>query len=320
MQKAGHPIDVRSMKICDTDRVPSREGYREVLFQPVIDLEARRPVAVAALTAPGVPIGTHALRAACVAAARMAFADGALELRVGIAADQLCDRETLVAVVAALRVSGLPAARLVLEVSAETALPTANDASGVLRELGDVGVRFGVDHFGVGSSSLSHLRRLQPAHVQIDASLVCQIASGSDPRAGLLVHGLVALGTIAGADVTAGGVETWNQVERLREMGCRFGQGPLWSRAVAEEELPGIIREASADVDWTTKRRRPSRRNHAVVEDAGAVAVISGLQRAGASSSSIAAALNGQGFTRSAGKHWHRATVERVMHSAASGF
>ena len=151
-------------------------------------------------------------------------------LSVNVSARQLAQGDLVASVRRALGLAGAEPSRLSLEIT-ETALMQDVDAAGeVLRRLRALGVRLWVDDFGTGYSSLSHLRRLPLDGLKIDRSFVSGIVDEEEDRA--LVAGIINLAHSLGLVALAEGVETEQQAELLRDLGCDLAQGHLWSAAL----------------------------------------------------------------------------------------
>jgi EAL domain-containing protein (putative c-di-GMP-specific phosphodiesterase class I) len=109
----------------------------------------------------------------------------------------------------------------------------------VLGELQRLGVALAIDDFGTGYSSLSHLSTLPIDCLKIDRSFVNRLEAGTKEAA--VVRSIVLLGSSLGKAVVAEGIETAAQLEQLREMGCRYGQGFLLAKpmpaGLAEQQL-----------------------------------------------------------------------------------
>jgi diguanylate cyclase (GGDEF)-like protein/PAS domain S-box-containing protein len=133
-----------------------------------------------------------------------------------------------------LRRTGLPADRLELEVT-ETLLTNAKQALAILQRLRAQGIHITLDDFGTGYASLNHLRSFPFEKLKIDQSFVQHL--GSDRKALSLVKTIVALAQNLDLTVVAEGVETDQQFEILRGLGCGEVQGFLFGRAMPPEDI-----------------------------------------------------------------------------------
>ena len=187
-----------------------------------------------------VPIGAWVLREACAAVMSWPVerhVDRPLRVGVNVSGVQIAHPDLADHVARALASSGMPAELLVLEIT-ETALigdPEAGAAH--LAELRRMGIRFAIDDFGTGYSSLSYLRQFPVDILKIDRSFVAGISEQDGLPA--ILRGVLDLGRTLGLDIVAEGIEQADQLARLQEGRCRFGQGylfarPLPSPAVAE--------------------------------------------------------------------------------------
>ena len=109
-----------------------------------------------------------------------------------------------------------------------------------LAALRDLGVRIAVDDFGTGYSSLGYLRRFQVDILKIAREFIAPAATGPDGWA--FANAIVALGRSLGLRIIAEGIEEPEQLEQLREMGCEFGQGYLFAKAMPGEEMAERLR------------------------------------------------------------------------------
>lgn len=139
---------------------------------------------------------------------------------------------------------GLPAERLIVEVTETALLTDPPRAAVVLGELARAGVRVSLDDFGVGQTSLGYLSSLPVHELKIDRSFVHDMLSNPSHRA--IVRSVVDLGHNLALRVVGEGVETEDVLEALRESGCDVAQGYLISRPMGTEALRS----------WLARRQR----------------------------------------------------------------
>jgi predicted signal transduction protein with EAL and GGDEF domain len=211
-------------------------------------------------------------------------------------------------VAAVLRDSGLAPEQLTLEVTETAVLSDMAVVVDALTQLRDMGICIALDDFGTGYSSLTYLRQFPVNAIKIDRSFVSGLGVNADDAA--IVASLVSLGAAVGVQVVAEGVETNEQKERLRRLGCQLGQGFLWSPAVPADllaqTLDGIEAGRAPTVPTGARRARPR-------PDPAIVARIQALHRSGASLSTIAAVLNADGMKTTTGTRWQRQSIARVI-------
>lgn len=181
-------------------------------------------------------IGAWVLREACRVAAGW---PGHLGIAVNVSPAQF-ERGQLPGMVrAALAESGLAPARLEVEVTETVLLESGDGALAQLVALRDLGVRIAMDDFGTGHSSLTQLRVFPFDRLKIDRSFVKDLPLGGDAAA--IVRAVAGLGRSLGIAVTAEGVETEAQLQRLLAEGCDAAQGYLFGRPVPGEQVAGVI-------------------------------------------------------------------------------
>jgi diguanylate cyclase (GGDEF)-like protein len=143
-------------------------------------------------------------------------------------------------VAAALLETGLDASRLILEITEHVATNEAEATAAIMNELRRLGVRFALDEFGTGRSSLEQLCRLPFDVVKIARPLVDRIGEGSgDER---VTRAIIGLAKSLGLKVVAEGIETREQAERLKRLGCHLGQGFYFDRALAVAQATRRLR------------------------------------------------------------------------------
>ena len=242
-----------------------------VHYQPVVDLAARRVSGVEALlrwqhprrglvppaefvplaeeTGLIVRLGAHVLRTACRDVARLPGRP--LVVSVNLSPRQLQEPCLVEAVASALRDGGLPADRVVLEITESLLVREVEESTSRLEALKALGVRLAVDDFGTGWSSLSYLSRLPVDTLKIDRSFVAGITS--DGPAGRLVGAIIALAHSLDLSTVAEGVEHPEQADALRAQGAHVVQGFAYSPPVPLDELA----DAVARIETELQRDRP---------------------------------------------------------------
>ncbi|MFI4986075.1 MAG: EAL domain-containing protein [Alphaproteobacteria bacterium] len=177
-------------------------------------------------------------------------------MSVNIAPMQFKDPGFEAVVQRALERSGLASDRLELELT-EFALMHANDGLvNTLRGLDERHVRLSVDCFGSGYTSPKLLKSLPIATAKIGAELVAELTAGGDREA--TVVATVTLARNLGLKLVAKGVETAEQLRRLRELGCEEVQGRLLAAPVAAAQLPNAAIEGAARLAACTLPLAPS--------------------------------------------------------------
>jgi EAL domain-containing protein (putative c-di-GMP-specific phosphodiesterase class I) len=143
-----------------------------------------------------------------------------------------------------LHMTGLEAAKLVIEITETTLVRDPEAARRELTRLHNLGVRLALDDFGTGFSSLSHLLWFPIDMIKVDRSFVA--ALGRDDRSSDLLLAVVNLGRTLGLDVVAEGIEGPGQGDYLRSIGCRWGQGYHFARPLPPADLIRHLVEESA--------------------------------------------------------------------------
>ena len=182
------------------------------------------------------PIGEWVLRTACREAitwpspATVAVNISPLQFKGGKLADT---------VASALAQSGLPAERLELEITEGALLDETNLVVSTLHTIRKLGVKISMDDFGTGYSSLSYLRKFPFDKIKIDQSFVRGLGSSVDCNA--IVRAVAGLGASLGMRITAEGVETPDQMTRVRTEGCTEVQGYLTGRPLVAEDVAPLL-------------------------------------------------------------------------------
>jgi EAL domain-containing protein (putative c-di-GMP-specific phosphodiesterase class I) len=134
----------------------------------------------------------------------------------------------------------VPAEYVEVEITERVLLDGRLDAvSSILKTFCDQGIKIALDDFGTGYASLTHLKRFPVDHIKIDRSFVQDLEQDPDDEA--IVAAVIGLGRSLNLQITAEGVETTGQAQRLREMGCEYAQGYHFAQPVAGSDVPGLI-------------------------------------------------------------------------------
>jgi diguanylate cyclase (GGDEF)-like protein len=160
-------------------------------------------------------------------------------------------------IVAALAASGLAASRLELEITEAVLIRDDEAALAILHQLRAIGVRIALDDFGTGYSSLSYLQRFPFDKIKIDRCFVNDIAEPDGSSC--IVQAVVNIAAARHMTTTAEGVETQQQRELLRALGCSEMQGYLFSPARPAAEIKPLFfshRDGLAAVDLGRGRKR----------------------------------------------------------------
>jgi len=173
-------------------------------------------------------------------------------LAINISHQQFHQPDFVERVLAIIRETGVEPGRLQFEVTEPVLIKDAADTVERMNQLRRIGVRFAIDDFGTGYSSLADLRQLPLDTIKIDRSFVRDIAS--DPNDAVIVRAILSMAGHLGLHVIAEGVESREQLQFLREAGCRFYQGYLGRPPL---DMPTFIeelrfREGSYPLDSTS--------------------------------------------------------------------
>lgn len=231
-------------------------------YQPVIDIENLRIVGMESLirwdrpesgpVSPAtfiplaeesgliVPIGDWVLETAC-RAARALHQSGHAGLRVAVnlSPKQFRHRELAQTIADTLAKTGLAARHLELEITESSVMENPDAAVRTMHMLKEMGVHLSIDDFGTGYSSLSKLKHFPISTLKVDQSFVKDIPLDEDNAA--IASAIIAMGQRLRLSLVAEGVETVDQLAFLRERGCPYAQGYLFSRPVPAEQLATLL-------------------------------------------------------------------------------
>ncbi|PYQ11095.1 MAG: hypothetical protein DMH00_09205 [Acidobacteria bacterium] len=182
-------------------------------------------------------------------------------LNINLSGEDFSQEDLVDFVARQLHETGVDPASISLEVTESVMMENPERASRILSELKKLRVNLSLDDFGTGYSSLSYLQKFPLDSVKIDRSFIWNISASQKNLE--IVRTVVSLTETLGMEVVAEGIETEEQLQLLRSLGCRQGQGFLFSRPVEAQEaerllLEGIGRET--DVPPSNRSRLAARR------------------------------------------------------------
>ena len=265
-------VRARARTESDLHRAIEEREFR-LLYQPQVDLRSGQIVGLEALLRWDHPergvvepseflwlaeetglitkIGELALRQSCLQARAWGAHNGSpLRVSVNLSARQHRDPGLVDLVERILTETRTDPDTLCLEITESVVVNDAESAGATLRALKDLGVKLSIDEFGTGHSSLGSLKRIPLDMLKVDSSFVSGL--GTDTEDAAIVTAIINLAHSLGLATVADGVETKEQVDELRTLGCDVGQGfyfarPRPSDAIAEL-LGSQLRRPSAEV------------------------------------------------------------------------
>lgn len=271
--KASYAIFEPGMNLLALDRLELESDLRLAIqeeqffltYQPIIDIATGRLTEVEALirwnhptrglVSPGsfiplseetgliCPIGRWALREAfCQITEWNAgrIGEERLKLSVNVSARQLQESDFVNEVRDLLEEMALDPVLVGLEVTETAMLKDLSKMRDVLSQLRKLGLRIVIDDFGTGYSSMAYLSQLPVDKLKIDRSFV--IPLGQDERADGVVQAMITMARTLGLDITGEGVETNEQLDTLKGMGCDLGQGYLFDRPLDPQDVTKLLR------------------------------------------------------------------------------
>jgi diguanylate cyclase (GGDEF)-like protein len=237
-------------------RAVERREFR-VLYQPIHALGNGRPVGAEALVRwehpdrgliePGefialaeetgliVPIGTQVLREACRQARAWVATGSRLGIKVNLSGRQFAHPNLAEVVAEILAETGIDPATVYLEITETVLMEDVESTSTALAELKNLGVSLTVDDFGTGYSSLAYLKRFPVDELKVDRAFVAGLLTSQEDLA--IVTAVINLAHTLGLNAVAEGVETTEQLTRLRELGCDIGQGYYFGRPLPADAM-----------------------------------------------------------------------------------
>jgi EAL domain-containing protein (putative c-di-GMP-specific phosphodiesterase class I) len=193
------------------------------------------------------PIGEWVIQTACRQAARMVakFGDSP-RVAINVSPVQFRRQDVLGILERALDAAALDPKYIEIEITEGVLLDDTTQALGTLAGLRKLGVEIAIDDFGTGYSSLSYLTRFQVDRIKIDRSLVNAMSDVKNGDA--IVAAIIAMAHALDIRVTAEGVETGMQAQRLQELACDEAQGYWYSRPLSPQALENALSPISSEI------------------------------------------------------------------------
>jgi diguanylate cyclase (GGDEF)-like protein len=187
------------------------------------------------------PIGRRVIEEACRQAKewRERYPDRALPMSVNLSASQFSHQSDLIPEL--LDDTGLDPRSLQLELTERAVMDDAEFALAELQRLKDLGVGLAIDDFGMGYSCLYYLKRMPVDSLKIDRSFIAGL--GEDPGDEAIVSGTIGLAHALDLRVVAEGVETADQLAKLKELGCDLAQGYYLAEPSTGERMSALLTE-----------------------------------------------------------------------------
>ncbi|MCB1638446.1 MAG: EAL domain-containing protein [Thiothrix sp.] len=257
-----HRETLRKTAILNGLKEALKQDLLELYFQPKIDLRTGRITSAEALLRweKGNPdrihpdefipviestelinqIGSWVIRKACETcrAWQLQGFEG-ISIAVNVSSNQLTHNRFEALIVEALESSGLSPHCLEVELTEHVLLQSNPAVSHQLQSIKDLGVSLAIDDFGTGYSNLSYLTRFKVDVLKLDKSFISRITHSPEHRA--IVTAIIEMARILGLRTTAEGVEQEQECRLLKQLGCDYGQGFLWSRALPEAEFRALL-------------------------------------------------------------------------------
>jgi len=252
----------------------------DVFYQPIIDLDSNRVVGLESLLrwkVPGqgyvsperfiavaeetgliVPIGDIVLARAFEDMARWRDAGHTpVPVAVNISAVQLQRTNLPATLVKLARQHGIRPSMVQLELTESAVFERGESRSGESNEdtvskLRELGVRIAIDDFGTGYSSLSYLKSWRVDYLKIDRSFIRDLVTDASDLA--IVSAIIAMARHLNIKVVAEGIEGWQQLEKIRQLGCGLGQGFLFAKPMPEDQCQRYL--SGEPLDLTQEQER----------------------------------------------------------------
>ncbi|MEM8502509.1 MAG: EAL domain-containing protein [Cyanobacteria bacterium P01_D01_bin.1] len=259
-----HHLAMKLLQLETGMRLALQRQEFELHYQPIIDIERMKIVGFEALvrwrhptkglippnefipfaeeTGFIVDLGAQVLEMACVQIAAWEsdhIIDDEITISINIAAEQLLQSSILEHVQHCLESTGISAHRLTLELTERSIASDHDLVDGTLRALKQQNIRLSIDDFGTGYSALGYLHKLPVDCLKVDRSFVKPITD--NPESLGIVPLIIGIAKTMNMEVVAEGIENTTQLNQLQKLGCQYGQGYLFQKAVPADSVAALL-------------------------------------------------------------------------------
>lgn len=185
-------------------------------------------------------LGNWVLKESCQQMSEWKKLDSSIStMSINVSASQFMNPEFESEILAALKAPGLSPEMIELEVTESLLLNNIEDVSAIMSRLKKIGVRFSIDDYGTGYSSLAYIKKLPINKIKIDQTFVRDVLIDKDDAC--IVESTIMMAKRMGLDIISEGVETKEQMDFLENLGCTHFQGFLFSKGVPADEVLSIM-------------------------------------------------------------------------------
>jgi len=270
--KSMHARAVNLLHVENDLRRAIDRGEFELFYQPILQVKSKRIkgfeallrwrhpekglispadfIPVAEETGLIIPMGKWVLQEACrqAAAWMQQFPSNPMDMNVNLSGRQFSQSDLVEQVMSALHQSKLPPRHLTLEITESVIMDNPEATVAMLQRLKALGIQINIDDFGTGYSSLAYLQRFPVDTMKIDRSFVSRIGQGAENAE--IVRTIVALAHNLNMKVTAEGIETLEQMEKIESLSCENAQGYFLSRPLDCAGATEMLKETTAGAEW----------------------------------------------------------------------
>ena len=166
--------------------------------------------------------------------------DADLTLSINISVKHLMKNNFIEEIQSVIRESGIPAKNVELEITESIMIDSAEEAMRCINRLKSMGITMAIDDFGTGYSSLSYLNKIPVDTLKIDKAFIDPLTLNESSKK--YVEAIISIGHILNFKVISEGVETPEQLETLKSIGCDYIQGYIWGETMPPEKAIELVK------------------------------------------------------------------------------